>query len=848
MREPSARSRALSAAFALAAVCLAGGSSVHVRAQYDPRPTARAGGPAVIPANVISQYCVGCHNSRLKTAGLQLDSLDINHVADNAQQWENVVTKLRTGEMPPPGRPRPDAATYRAVAASLERELDAAAAAQPHPGRVPVHRLNRSEYMNAIRDLLGLEIDARALLSADEADQEGFDNVASVLSVSPALLENYLSAARAISRLAVGDAGLHPVIDTFKISKALVQDERLSDDLPFGSQGGALIRYYFPLDAEYTIKVLLRRQEYDYIIGMGEPHQLDFRLDGARIKRFTVGGEAKGMTTPENFAGNTQGDPAFEEYMHTADAHLEARVAVKAGLHEVGVSFVRRFWEGEGVLQPPQTGFGRTTNEYYHGNPAVEIVMIGGPYGLPTGARAPSAERRWAPSPGDSASRRTIFTCRPKDAAGEEPCARQILSTLASRAYRRPATERDVETLLGFYREARAHDSFEAGIQRGIERILAAPGFLFRVEREPAGTSAGAAYRVDDLDLASRLSFFLWSSIPDDELRDAAARGTLHDPPVLKLQVQRMLRDPRSKALVDNFVSRWLELSKLPGVVPDTELYPEFDENLRDAMEQETKLFVASQIHDNRSVVELLTADYSFLNERLATHYGIRNIYGSHFRRVALTDSPRGGLLGQSSLLTVTSYPNRTSVTMRGRWLLANLLGAPPPPPPPDIPALKESGVEGQPRSLRERMEMHRKNPTCASCHQRMDPLGFALENFDAVGKWRTVSDGVPIDPSASFPDGSRFEGVAGLRTLMVSHKDDFVRTLSGKLLAYAIGRGLDHHDAPTVRGIARDAAAADYTWSAIIAGIVRSTPFSMAVGGQEAEKTTGDQEVRRIF
>ena len=511
MREPSVRSRALSAALALVAVCLAEGSFVQVRAQHDTRPTAvRPDGPPVSPANVFSQYCIGCHNSRLKTAGLQLDSLDIDHVADNAQQWEKVITKLRTGEMPPPGRARPDPDTYRAVASALERALDAAAAATPHPGRVPVHRLNRSEYTNAIRDLLGLEIDGRALLSSDEADQEGFDNVASVLSVSPALLENYLSAARAISRLAVGDSGRHPVVDTFKISKALVQDHRLSDDLPFGSQGGALIRYYFPLDAEYTIKVLLRRQEYDYIIGMGERHQLDFRLDGVRIKRFSVGGEAKGMTTPENFAGNTQGDPEFEEYMHTADAHLETRVAVKAGLHEVGVSFVSRLWEPEGVLQPPQTGFGRTTNEYYHGNPAVEIVMIGGPYARlgstesesnsrgPFVARGISGERTGEPAPGESVSRKHIFVCRPKDAAAEEPCARTILSTLASRAYRRPATERDVEPLLGFYRSAREQGGFEAGIQRGIERILAAPSFLFRVEREPSGVKPGAAYRLDN--------------------------------------------------------------------------------------------------------------------------------------------------------------------------------------------------------------------------------------------------------------------------------------------------------------------------------------------------------------
>ncbi|HJZ78402.1 MAG TPA: DUF1592 domain-containing protein, partial [Vicinamibacterales bacterium] len=522
-----------------------------------------------------------------------------------------------------------------------------------------------------------------------------------------------------------------------------------------------------------------------------------------------------GMTAPENFAGNTQGSPEFEEYMHTADRHLEVRVPVTAGVHAVGVAFVRRFWEPEGVLQPPQTGFGRTTNEYYHGNPAVEVVSIGGPYG--------------APKPGNAESRRKLFVCRPQSASEEEPCARTILSRVATRAYRRPVTDAETLTLLRFYKTGRADGDFDTGIQHGIERILAAPAFLFRVEGEPVGLPAGAAYRLSDLEIASRLSFFLWSSIPDDELRDAAARGKLRDAAALEQQVTRMLRDPRSSALVDNFAGRWLELSKLPGVVPDTELYPEFDENLRDAMEQETKLFVASQLHENRSAIELFTADYSFLNERLATHYGIRDIYGSHFRRVRFTDGIRGGLLGQSSILTVTSYPNRTSVTLRGRWVLANILGAPPPPPPPDIPALEDAAADGHPRSLRERMERHRKNPACASCHQRMDPLGFALENFDALGKWRTASDGATIDASASFPDGTRFEGTAGLRTLLVTHKEDVARTVTGKLLAYAIGRGLDYHDMPAVRGITRGAARAEYSWSSIVAGIVTSTPFSMA-------------------
>jgi Protein of unknown function (DUF1592)/Protein of unknown function (DUF1588)/Protein of unknown function (DUF1585)/Protein of unknown function (DUF1587)/Protein of unknown function (DUF1595)/Planctomycete cytochrome C len=794
-------------------------------------PVAAAGETA--PAAVLSKYCITCHNEKRKTAALMIDKLDLQHVGADAEVWEKVARKLRTQEMPPPGAPRPDKTTYTAVTAHLESTLDAAAAANPNPGRVAVHRLNRAEYTAAIRDLLGLEIDGKALLSSDETDQEGFDNVASVLSVSPALLENYLAAARTISRLAIGDTTLNPVVDTFKISKMLFQDEQISDDLPFGSRGGALIRYYFPVDGEYTVKALLRRQEYDYIIGMGEAHQLDFRLDGTLLKRFSVGGEAKGMTMPENFAGNTQGDPAFEEYMHTADAKLEVRVPVKAGLHEVGVSFVRRLWEPEGIWQPPQTGFGRTTNEYYHGNPAVEIVMIGGPYGKPV--------------PGDSVVRRRVFVCQPKDTASEQPCARKILSALARRAYRRPATEKDLQTLLEFYKAGRAEAGFDVGIQRALERLLAAPSFLFRVEHEPANVARGATYRLSDLDLASRLSFFLWGSIPDDELLNIAERGKLKDPVVLEQQVQRMLRDPRSDALVNNFANRWLELSKIAGVVPDTDLYREFDENLRDAMEKETRLFVGSQLHEDRSVLELVTANYTFLNQRLATHYKVPDVYGDHFRKVTLSDGVRGGLLGQGSILTVTSYANRTSVVMRGRWVLANLLGAPPAEPPADVPALKEAGMDGAPRSLRERMEVHRKNPACASCHMRMDPLGFSLENFDATGKWRTEADGAPIDASASLPDGTTFGGVAGLRTMLVSHKEDFVRTVSGKLLAYAIGRGLEYYDQPAVRKIARQAARSDYRWSSIVAGIVTSTPFSMGIArGEETRQDPSAAGVAR--
>ncbi len=785
------------------------------------------------PSAVLAKYCITCHNEKRKTAGLMIDKLDLQHVGGDAEVWEKVARKFRTQEMPPPGAPRPDKATYTAVTTHLENALDTAAAAHPNPGRVAVHRLNRAEYTNAIRDLLDLDIDGRTLLSTDDAEQEGFDNVASVLTVSPALLENYLTAARMISRLAVGDTARKPLIDSFKVERLMMQDDRMSEDLPFGSRGGIAIPYQFPVDGEYLVRIELWRQLYDYIIGMGEPHQLDIRLDGVLLKRFTVGGQGKGMTAPENFAGNTQGDPEWEKYMHTADAGLEVRTPVKAGPHIVGVSFVRRSWEPEGILQPPQTGFSRTTDEHYYGNPRVKTVSIGGPFKVL--------------GPGDSPARRKVFICTPKDAAAEEPCAKKILSTLATRAYRRPLAENEVQVLLDFYKAGRGEETFDAGIQRGIERILAAPSFLFRVLRPasaagPITASAGQAYRLNDLDLASRLSFFLWSSVPDDELLNAAMKGQLKDPNVLDRQVRRMLLDNRADALVEGFATRWLELSKLAGVVPDTHLYPEFDENLRDAMAKETQLFVANQLREDRPVTELLSANYTFANERLAQHYGIPNVYGNHFRRVTIADGSRGGLLGHGSLLTVTSYPNRTSVVMRGRWLLANMLGSPPPPPPLDVPALKEPGAEGQPKSLRERMELHRKNPACASCHQRMDPLGFALENFDAVGKWRVEADGAPVDPEALLPDGSRFAGMSGLRTFLTNNKEDFVRTLSGKLLAYAVGRGVEHYDQPAIRKIARDAAQHEYRWSSVVLGIVNSVPFSMAKPLGDAQDASGEK------
>jgi hypothetical protein len=762
---------------------------------------------------LLDRYCVTCHNAGVKTAGLAIDQLDLAQVDRHADEWEKVARKLRTHEMPPPGAPRPDKRTYEAAAAALESALDAAAAAHPRPERVAVHRLNRTEYANAIRDLLALDVDVKALLPADEPDQQGFDNVASVLSVSPRLLENYLSAAALVSRLAVGDSGTTAVEDTFRVPTAMVQDDRASDDLPFGSRGGTSVRYHFSVDGEYQVRVVLRRQLYLYLIGMGEAQQIDIRLDGALLKRFSIGGEGKGATAPESFAGNTQGDPGWEVYMHTADEGLSVRVPVKAGSHRVGVSFVRRAWEPEGVLQPPQRGFARTTNELYFGDAAVDSVVIAGPYSPAVSA--------------DAASRRAVFTCRPASRAAEEPCARQILTRLARRAYRRPVTEADVEPLLAFYRAGRAEGDFDSGIQRGVRRLLSSPSFLFRVERAPAGVRPGEAYRVRDIDLASRLSFFLWSSIPDDELLDVAARGGLTDRATLERQVRRMLADPRAQALVDNFASQWLSLGKLAGLVPDADAYPEFDENLREAFRRETQLFVADQIRRDRAVPELVTADYSFVNERLARHYGIPDVHGSHFRRVTFSGGVRGGLLGQGSILAATSYPNRTSPVVRGRWLLENVLGSPPPAPPPDVPSLSND-ASGQPRSIREQMEGHRRNPACAVCHVRMDPLGFSLENFDALGKWRTESDGGPVDASATLPDGTTFDGVAGLRQLLAGHETDFVQTFTQKLLAYALGRGLGAGDQPAVRSVVREASRDGYRWSAVIRGVVTSVPFTM--------------------
>ena len=764
---------------------------------------------------VLGRYCVACHNEGARVGGLVLEHIDVNDVGGGAATWERVIRKLRTGAMPPAGRPRPDPSTVQSLVVGLETALDRVAAVHPDPGRTTVHRLNRVEYANAVRDLLHFEVDSRALLPPDIADKHGFDNIADALSVSPVLLERYMSAARQVSRLAVGASPGGPGFQTYTVSERLNQDYHLGDDFPFGSRGGIAVQHDFPVDGEYVIQVRLVRNNYGYVVGLGRPHRLEVHLDRARIGQLTVvGGAAKGAAPPLSFAGAIQGDPEWENYTLDADTGLEIRFPVRAGQRLVTVSFVNDALESEGPLQPREGLFADTHNEKPYKSPGVERILIGGPF----------VER----GPGDTPSRRRIFQCRPRHAADEEPCAQRILADLARRAYRRPATEEDVRTLLDFYREGWREKDFEAGIQLALERLLVDPDFLFRIEWEPRALTPGQIYRVGDLDLASRLSFFLWSSIPDDELLDVAVAGQLRDRAVLERQVHRMIADPKAKALVSNFAGQWLELRNIREVAPDPEIFPDFDGNLQSAFREETELFVESQVREDRGLMDLLTANYTFVNDRLASHYGIPHVYGSRFRRVTLEGGSRGGLLGHGSILTVTSLPNRTSAVLRGKWFLDNVLGTPPPPPPPDVPALDDEGADERPRSMRDRLEQHRRNPVCASCHARMDPLGFAMENFDAIGAWRTSEAGRPIDASGAMPDGRTFNGPAGLRELLVADGEQFVTTVTEKLLAYALGRGLEHYDQPAVRKIVRESAASDYRWSSILLGIVNSTPFQM--------------------
>jgi hypothetical protein len=728
---------------------------------------------------LIEENCVTCHNRKSNIAGVSLQDLNFNDVRGNAALWERVLRKVRTGQMPPPGAPRLEASDVAAFVNWLEGALDRAARLNPNPGRPAVHRLNRNEYSNAVRDLLAVDINPGAALPVDDSGH-GFDNIGEVLTISPTLLEKYISMASKVSRLAVGDPSVRPGEERFQ-PRRLGRSERASDDLPFYSRGGLSFQYYFPLDGEYLIRV----------------------------------------KTPGNVDAGVQAQ------------FYEMRLPVKAGLRKVGVTFPREDAKVEPALPGMRRGGpmamgpaqmvpldlwldgARIKRFEVSDTTPIEVVTVSGPFN--------------ATGRGETASRARIFVCRPARENEEAACAKLIMARLARRAFRRPVTDADLNPLLAFYERGRRERDFDYGIQSAIEALLVSPDFLFRVERDPKTAAPGAAYRLNDFELASRLSFFLWSSLPDDELLDLAEKGRLKDPLVLQQQARRLLDDPRSQAFVSNFGGQWLHLRNLDTITPDPDLFPGFDEGLRQSFRRETELFFESVLRENRSVFDLLNANYTFLNQRLAEHYGVRGVYGSQFRRVALSDPNRSGLLGQGSILTVTSYPNRTSVVQRGKWVLENLLGAPPPPPPPDVPDLKPHGKDGRLLSMREQMDAHRANPICASCHTRMDPIGFALENYDAVGRWRTKDAGAVIDASGKLPDGTKFSGPAELKKILLSgHRDEFVTTVTEKLLTYGLGRGLEAYDAPAVREIMREAARDDYRLPALINAIINSKPFQM--------------------
>ena len=769
-------------------------------------PVLAAGGPSASVAAAAEQeallerYCITCHNERLAARGtvpIEIRTADLGDVPAAAEVWEKVIRKLRTGTMPPTGRPRPGAEAVDQFATWLETAIDREAAASPNPGRTePLHRLNRTEYQNAIRDLLALDIDAAALVPADDQSY-GFDNIAGVLKVSPTLLERYMGAAREISRLAVGSTPLAPVGETFRIVSDLSQYQH-QDGLPFGTRGGMTVDYNFPRDGEYDLKVELL----DLFAGapIREPHQLELSLDGRRVTVFDL--------TPPDPAGD-QG-----AVYNTGPDELEVRVHVAAGPRVVTAAFVRKTGAlAESVRQPFDRPHGE--GDYLLYQPHLGTLTVAGPFNA-TGA-------------GDTPSRRLVFVCRPASVDNEAPCAREILSRLARRAYRRPVTAADVDSLIVFYDEGRERGGFEAGIERAVRALLVSPDFLFRVVSDPPEIAPGEPYRLSDLALASRISFFLWSSLPDEELLDAAAQGVLRSPGEIERQVRRMLADPRAEALAKNFAGQWLRLRNISGALPSDVIFPNFGESLRQDFVRETELFFDSVMREDRRVTDLLTADYTFLNERLARHYGVPGVYGSDFRRVALSDANRGGLLGQGSILTVTSYPDRTSPVGRGKWVLENVLGTPPPPPPPNVPELEPAEETGQVLAMRERMEQHRANPVCASCHRVMDPLGLALENFDAVGRWRAhMPGGTAIDASGAMPDGTAFDGPAALRDLLVRNPEQFATVVTEKLLTYALGRGVEYYDAPAVRRILRDAADNDYGLASLVVGVVQSTPFQM--------------------
>jgi hypothetical protein len=747
----------------------------------------------------------------VKTGGLSLEALNPAEAAAHADVWEKVVMKLRGGMMPPQGMPRPDEATLEAFAVSLEQTLDRAAQGTTRPGYKPVHRLNRTEYGNAVRDLLDLQVDVTDLLPADD-ESHGFDNIAGVLRVSPSLLEQYLSAARRVSSLAVG-SDTDVVRLAYRISPDDSQEDHV-EGLPLGTRGGLLFRHNFPQDAEYEFATFLLRNIVGYMKGLEYEHLFEVSIDGERVFSVPVGGAAD----------NKASDTNMSEAANKIDDRLKTRVKVKAGPHMVGVTFAKRnASESDEPLQPHERDHDL---QNMNGIPIIDHVNLTGPYN-PTG-------------PGDTPSRRRIFTCKPTQSrrsspdtdASEGGCARRILTNLATRAYRRPVTNADMEPVLALYDAGRKRGNFDEGIEQGLRLILASPKFLFRTETQAGLNSktrpTAVAERVSDIELASRLSFFLWSSIPDEELLNVASKGTLSQPAMLERQVKRMLADQKSRALVDNFASQWLMLRNLKGHIPTPGDFPNFDNELRQSFRQETEMFFESVMREDRSLIDLIDADYTFVNERLARHYGIQNVYGSYFRKVVLKNQERRGLLGQGSILTVTSYPNRTSPVLRGKYILENILGTPPPSPPANVPDLKENQPGEEPKSLRARLEMHRATPTCATCHRVMDPLGLALENFDGVGQWRVKEPGGNIDPNGQLADGSRVDGPVALRKAVLKRPELFVRTVTQKLMTYGLGRGMEYTDMPVIRGIASASAVQNYRFSSVVLGIVKSVPFQM--------------------
>jgi cytochrome c551/c552 len=757
---------------------------------------------------MLDEYCVTCHNDRAKTGGLSLENVPLDQIAANAAIWEKVIRKLEAGTMPPKAMPHPDAAKLVALKDLLESTLDRVARDAPNPGRVPIRRLNRNEYANAVRDLLDLEIDVKDYLPPDD-EAYGFDNIADVLKVSPALLEQYLVAARDVSALAVGDAAAPPVGKIYHVAPDLSQ-ERHVDGLPLGTRGGTRMVHQFPLDAEYDFRVSILRNIVGYMTGFEFPHQLEIAVDGVKVFAAQVGGEEdnKAMDANLGIAGDM------------IDARLRTRVPVKAGPHVVTAAFVRKnHAESDEPLEP----FTRNLDlQDMNGVPLIDFVEITGPFK--------------ATGPGDTPSRRRLFTCKPAKPAEEVGCARKILTGLARRAYRRPATEADVETLLSYYQAGRnkPNADFDTGIQNALRLVLSNPKFLFRSEADAPETASGASYRVTDLDLAARISFFLWSSLPDDELIAAATQGRLRTKVGLETQVKRMLSSPKAGALTKNFAGQWLYLRNLAASAPDSQAFPNFDDNLRQAFRRETELFFESILKENRSVLDLMNADYTFVNERLAKHYGIKGVYGTQFRRVKLADEARRGLLGKGSTLLVTAYPTRTSPVLRGKWILENVLGTPPPAPPPNVPALKENTEGGPQMTMRQLMEQHRSNPTCSACHQLMDPIGFVLESYDGVGAYRTREPAGPIDTTGELADGTKVNGVGQLRQALMKNPNQFAGTMTEKMLTYALGRGLESYDMPVVRSIVRDAARSNYRMQAVILGIINSGPFRMRNKGPE--------------